>query len=83
MSFAAYFTRKGAWRSCEVQELGRYRTEGGAMGAGEHHAAEAGVPVIASGSGAPRHLAWARNPDGLVAKTALGRYDIRTVRSPS
>ena len=73
--FAAYFTLKKAWRSCDVVELGIYSTERAAMHAGLQSA----IHHPDWDPHNPRSLAWTRVPWGLVAKTAFGRYDIREV----
>jgi hypothetical protein len=74
--FAAYFTLKGAWRSCDVKELGTYGTEQAAMYAGQQHASE----QTASDPLGPRSLAWKRVPQGLTAPATWGRYDIRRLQ---
>jgi hypothetical protein len=74
--FAAYFTLKKAWRSCDVVELGVYSTERAAMHTGQQNATR--HPDRAPHE--PRSLVWTRVPwGGLVAKTTFGRYDIREV----
>jgi len=72
--FAAYFTLKGAWRSCDVEEIGVYQTEQAAMQAGQQHA-------LTHAQRDPRvsRLVWTRLPQGLAAPTTFGRYDIRKV----
>jgi len=73
--FAAYFTSKDSWKSCDVVELGIYRTELAAMRAGLQSARQHPDrdPHVTES------LKWTRMPWGLVAKTPLGRYDIRAV----
>ena len=73
--FIAYFTLKGAWRSCDVTELGSYRTEQAAMQAGQRHATE----QTAHDPQQRCRLIWKRIPVGLAAPTPFGRYDIREV----
>lgn len=74
-SFALYFTFKQVWRSCDVAELGTYRTEQAAMRAGLQSA----IKHPDWNAGAPNRLTWTRVPWGLFAKTPFGRYDIRKV----
>lgn len=73
--FAAYFTAMNSWKSCEVVELGIYRTEQAAMWAGLQNARQHPDrdPHVA------QSLKWTRIPSGLVAKASFGRYDIRVV----
>ena len=73
--FAAYFTLKGVWRSCDVKELGTYNTERAAMYAGQQHA----IQHTGRDPHEPRRLAWKRVPQGLVAQTTFGRYDTREI----
>ena len=73
--FAAYFTFKKVWRSCDVTELGIYRTEQAAMRAGLRSARQHPDWNLYT----PHKLTWKRVPWGLFATTTFGRYDIREV----
>jgi hypothetical protein len=71
--FVTYFTLKGAWRSCDVTEVGSYGSEQAAMRAGQQHA----LQHAARDPQKPCRLVWKRIPVGLAAPTTFGRYDIR------
>ncbi len=77
--FVTYFTLKGAWRSCDVEEVGIYGSEQAAMQAGQRHASNHSHRDPRD----PRHLVWARLPQGLAAPTTFGRYDIRKATADS
>lgn len=77
--FTTYFTSKHTWKSCDVIEVGIYRTELAAMQAGQQSA----LTHPEWNAHAARSLTWRRVPGGLVAKTLFGRYDIRPAAAES